>query len=110
MTEHSCIHETEFGRMITMLDQHDKVLNGNGQKGLRDIVTELNLTVKELKPVIDDLRTAVSGFGKFQIETEVDIRANEKQKSNIQLKRVNTQWIITTIIVLILFILEKILE
>lgn len=110
MTEHNCIHETEFGRMITMLDQHDKILNGNGQKGLRDIVTELNLTVKELKPVIDDLRTAVSGFGKFQTETEVDIRANEKQKSNIQLKRVNTQWIITTIIVLILFILEKILE
>ena len=109
MTEHNCIHETEFGRMISMLDQHDKVLNGNGQKGLRDTVTELNLTVKELKPVIADLRTAVSGFGKFQTETEVEIRTDEKNKSNIQLKRVNTQWIITTAIVLIIFIIERVL-
>lgn len=106
MTDH-CIHESDFGRMITMLDQHDKAINGNGQKGLKDTVTELNLTVRELKPVIEDLRIAVSGFGKFQREIETEVRTEEKIRAKYQVKKVNKQWLITTILVAVYFLIDK---
>lgn len=104
-----CKYEKEMGALLETVKSHDRAINGNGQPGLRDTVTTLNTTIKELVPVVESLRVAVSGFGTFQKETEVTIRNEEKVKADKQVKKTNVQWIITTGIVLLLYILDRML-
>ena len=74
--EQSCKYEKDIVQLMTIVSKIDKDINGNGKKGLRDTVTELNVTMQEHNVIFKDLKTAISGFNKFEIET----KAIEKQK------------------------------
>ena len=125
---HVCIHEQDFGTLKAKVEDHDHKINGNGQKGIIQIVYGLNTTVSELrselkdelKPAIHDLKTTISGFGRFQSEVEAQARAEEKAKAEKQLseeriktdkqiKRSNRQWLIGIAAGIFIVILEKIL-
>lgn len=105
--EHQCKYEKEMGALLETVKNHEKAINGNGQPGLRDTVTALNTTVKELTPVVESLRVAVSGFNRFQTESEAEIRVEERTKAKSQVKKTNIQWIITTAIMVVLYVVDK---
>lgn len=111
-----CKYEKEIGVLIETIKRHEKALSGNGQKGLVRLVDELNIKLERdnnerqmLTKLMDDLRTVVSGFNRFQIEAEVQVREEEKVKSEKRIKIKNVQWLIGILAMLIFYAIEKLL-
>ena len=71
-----------------------KEVLGNGKDGLSKDVVRLVSAVSNLTITVDAFRTAISGFNKFQIETETIVR----QKATLETHR---KWLIATIFTII---------
>jgi len=78
-------------RIDTKLDAVYKEVMGNGNDGLSKATIRLQDSVIQLNETVKSLRTAVSGFDKFQASIETIIRQDEKNK-------VQKRWYITTVI------------
>ena len=55
---------------------------GNGKEGLAKSSIRLQESVNSLITVTEAVRTRLSAFEQFQIETEVTVRENEKHLTN----------------------------
>lgn len=93
--------------MKAMLKDHDRILKGNGQKGLVQIIPSLASTVENLDETVGALRTAVSGLNKFQDDIVAETKVKAKAEAKRQVRNVNYQWAITTLIVLVMYLLDK---
>ena len=96
--EEHCIHAQDWGKVLELVDSHDKEIYGNGKPGLRDSVTELTIEMKSLSTTVHDLSTNVSAMLKYVNETAGENRERENQKKNKL-----TSWQITGIIFGIVF-------
>lgn len=115
MSECRCKHEGEIAVLKVQTEKHKRVLEGNGQKGLTILVTELIVKLEEdrkdrrkLQETVENLKTVVSGFNKFQAEAEKEVEIKERNKAKDQIKKNDIRWIITTAIVIVTYILDKI--
>lgn len=116
MDECKCKYEKDMGALMATVKNHDKVINGNGQKGMVVIVSELNTklntmqdSMEKFSESIEAFRITVSGFNKFQTQVETEVRVEEKQKADGRVKRTNWQWFIGVAIGVIIFLIEKFL-
>jgi hypothetical protein len=90
--KHNCIRSGEIAVLMERTEKLDKIIDGTDSKpGIRDTVTELNVTVKGLTESTERLSTMISGFHKFQSETIGGIQAAERIK-------VNMRWAIGTLV------------
>lgn len=67
-----CIHEQDWGDVKATVERLDHDINGNGKKGLRDTVTELNINTENLAETVKGLTTSVNALIKFQTETTAE--------------------------------------
>ena len=75
--EEHCIHAQDWGKVLELVDSHDKEIYGNGKPGLRDSVTELTIEMKSLSTTVHDLSTNVSAMLKYVNETTGENREKE---------------------------------
>jgi hypothetical protein len=68
MAEHSCIQEHKLGDIESKVNRMDKELF-NGDNSIIKTMPKLTQEVGKLSDNIESLRTAISGFQKFQNET-----------------------------------------
>ncbi len=82
---HACLRSEEFGALGSRVDGLTEdvitlnkiVMTGNGEPPLATTVPILARAVKELVPAVQDLRTGLSGFVKYQSEQEGYHRGKE---------------------------------
>ena len=82
---HACLRSEEFGALgskVEGLAENVNTLNkivmtGNGEPPLATTVPILTKAVEELVPAVQDLRTGLSGFVKYQSEQEGYHRGKE---------------------------------
>ena len=105
-----CSNEGRISSIETKLNNIDKTVNGNGQKGVRDMVTELCINYKSLDMNVQGIARSVSALVKFQteIETKEDVINYLEQKADKHRKR--NQWLIGITITLVLGILGIIVK
>lgn len=89
--EHDCKQVDKITATATKLEVVYKEVMGNGKEGLAKTAIRLQDSVETLIDVVDSFKTAISGFNKFQIEIESEIRNSEKRKAN-------GRWLVGTII------------
>ena len=53
-TEH-CLHEQDWGKVLELVQSHDKEIYGNGRPGLNKTVVELTVETKSLSTKVQDL-------------------------------------------------------
>jgi hypothetical protein len=101
---HECERPEEIGEIKASVKRLEKIVEGNGQPGLRDIVTALNTNVDIMNKNIAYLTTVISGILKFQNETEGESKERDRNK-------INFRWAmglaITMFICLIGYIIKK---
>ncbi len=68
MAEHECIQQHALGEIESKVNRMDKELF-NGDNSIVKSMPKLTQEVRELSDNIESLRTAISGFQKFQNET-----------------------------------------
>lgn len=78
---HECSRAEEIGAIKKSVTNLENIINENGS-GLRDTVTALNISVKELSKNSEAMTTAIHGILKFQNQTIGEIRESERNKSN----------------------------
>lgn len=76
-----CIHEDKWGMVESTVIRLDKDINGNGKKGLRDTVTELNANTEYLSSNVKDLATSVNALIKFQ--TAITAEKDEARRKTV---------------------------
>lgn len=108
MAGHKCLHEADLAKIGQQVETLDRIINGNGQQGLARNVYELNIRLEEsckdqkkLTEVVENLRTALSGFDKFQTSMETMIIERERNQAKMHLRKRSIQWLITSVITLI---------
>jgi hypothetical protein len=97
------MQEAKLGKLESISERIDKVINGNGNEGLLKTVIRLEEAVKEHTEIVKDVRTVVSGLVKFETVIETTIAKEERG-------RVNKRWLIGTIVVLVLGVAGLIIE
>jgi hypothetical protein len=70
--EQHCIHEQDWGEVKSKVEKVYNDVEGNGKKGLRDTVTELNVNTQNLAETVQGLTTSVNALIKFQTETTAE--------------------------------------
>ena len=81
--EHThCLKEGDLATMKAEISDIKKIVKGNGQKGLQQIVTELNLSVPQLTTSVRILSGQVQELldGKVANDTERNLKLSAKQK------------------------------
>lgn len=84
-------------------------LEGNGQKGIKDVVTTLAVNVSNLTEAIaeskedrDALTNSINELLKFQNNVEASTRVKEKEASSREVRKAHLRWMIGVIITLVL--------
>lgn len=90
-----CLHEKDWGRVITLVEDLTKEIYGNGKPGIRHEVTTLSTKIETLTNIIHDLSINVSALVKF--ENEIKGVENFKDKAGA-VTRQKTGLYITAII------------
>jgi len=83
MSEHThCLKEGDLATIKAEVSDLKKIVKGNGQKGLQQIVTELNLSVPQLTTSVRILSGQVQELldGKVANDTERNLKLSAKQK------------------------------
>ena len=97
-----CPHEADFGEMKAKIKAMEKVLYGNGQKGLQNQLVELNTNLELRKPVDEDIRKNVSAMVRFmqECDTEKKVRngIDHEKIEEYRTKRADTYKTITIIV------------
>jgi PII-like signaling protein len=93
MVKHECNQVEKITEMATNLKTVYNEVMGNGKEGLAKTAVRLQDSVTALTEIVDKFSTVISGFNKFQIETEVEVRLSEKRKAN-------NKWLLGTAIAL----------
>jgi PII-like signaling protein len=93
MGNHECNQIEKITEMSTNLATVYKEVMGNGKEGLAKTAIRLQDSVSTLVDTVEKFSTVISGFNKFQIETEVEVRLSEKRKAN-------NKWLLGTAIAL----------
>jgi hypothetical protein len=84
MGEH-CIHEQDWGRVLTRLEELYKDFYGNGQPGAMDVISGLRLKVDDLYLQSNANAKSISAIAKFVTESEaVDSYKKEERLSAAQ--------------------------
>ena len=83
-TEH-CLHEQDWGKVLELVQSHDKEIYGNGRPGLNKTVVELTVETKSLSTKVQDLSTNVSAMLKYVNETA----GENREKENNQKRRLS---------------------
>ena len=81
--EHThCLKEGDLATMKAEVSDIKKIVKGNGQKGLQQAVTELNLMVPQLKEAVDGLSDNVKLLLDKDIAavTERNLKLSARQK------------------------------
>jgi hypothetical protein len=81
--EHThCLKEGDLATIKAEVSDLKKIVKGNGQKGLQQIVTELNLSVPQLTTSVRILSGQVQELldGKVANDTERNLKLSAKQK------------------------------
>ena len=78
-TEH-CLHEQDWGKVLELVQSHDKEIYGNGRPGLNKTVVELTVETKSLSTKVQDLSTNVSAMLKYVNETAGENRERENNQ------------------------------
>lgn len=81
--EHThCLKEGDLATMKAEVSDIKKIVKGNGQKGLQQAVTELNLMVPQLKEAVDGLSDNVKLLLDKDVAavTERTLKLSAKQK------------------------------
>jgi len=81
--EHThCLKEGDLATMKAEISDIKKIVKGNGQKGLQQAVTELNLMVPQLKEAVDGLSDNVKLLLDKDVAavTERNLKLSAKQK------------------------------
>lgn len=98
-----CLHEEQWGRILKIAERHEHDLYGNGNKGMRDVVTELSFHVGALVDIsqkqndklentctnISDLKTSVNAMMLAQEDFEkwrIDRKQTEEKKIDHRIK------------------------
>lgn len=76
-----CLHEREWGKVIELVDAHDKEIYGNGKPGMRQEVAQLAEKIDNLHEDVKGLSTNVSALLKFENEWTGIERYKEKHSS-----------------------------
>ena len=92
----------EFGKLISDVDNlkgdvevlNKAVMRGNGEPALTVTVPQLSKSVKELTPVVGDLKTGVNAFLQFQKEQEGYHRGKEASARKSQRLSNKNRWAI----------------
>ena len=77
--EHYCPHAVEIGVLMKQMKEFDKDINGNGKPGLRDTVTEMNVTNNLMAKDLSGIKTSMSVFAKFTTEYNAVKSSNNKR-------------------------------
>ena len=83
-TEH-CLHEQDWGKVLELVQSHDKEIYGNGRPGLNKTVVELTVETKSLSTKVQDLSNNVSAMLKYVNETA----GENREKENNQKRRLS---------------------
>jgi len=75
-----CTQEGRIDQMENSLNSLKKTVMGNGQNGLVQMTTETRSDVKHIMANMDDIKTVVSGFAKFQTEIETEKVVMDKSR------------------------------
>lgn len=78
-TEH-CLHEQDWGKVLELVQSHDKEIYGNGRPGLNKTVVELTVETKSLSTKVQDLSNNVSAMLKYVNETAGENRERENNQ------------------------------
>lgn len=80
-TPQHCLHEEQWGRILKIAERHEHDLYGNGNKGMRDVVTELSFQVGALvdisKQQNDKLENTCSNIGDLKTSVNAMMLAQE---------------------------------
>lgn len=81
-THNHCIKEGDLGTIKAEVSDLKKIVKGNGQKGLQQIVTELNTNVPKLTTSVDILSGQMKELldRKVASDTERALKLSAKQK------------------------------
>jgi len=81
-THNHCLKEGDLATMKAEVSDLKKIVKGNGQKGLQQIVTELNTNVPQLTTSVGILSGQVQELldRKVASDTERNLRLSAKQK------------------------------
>ena len=83
MSEHThCLKEGDLATIKAEVSDLKKIVKGNGQKGLQQIVTELNLNVPQLTNSVSILSGQVQELldRKVASDTEKNLKLSARQK------------------------------
>jgi predicted PurR-regulated permease PerM len=81
--EHThCLKEGDLATIKAEVSDLKKIVKGNGQKGLQQIVTELNTTLPQLTESVDNLSDKVQSLLDRKIGDDVEraLKLSAKQK------------------------------
>lgn len=81
MSENHCTKEGDIATVKAEVSDLKKIVKGNGQKGLQQAVTELNMKVPELTIAVDGLSN------KVQLLLEKDIAASTERALKMSAKQ-----------------------
>ena len=70
MTGEHCIHEQDWGRVLTRLEELYKDFYGNGQPGAMDVISGLKISVDDLYKQGNTNAKSIEKIAKFVTETE----------------------------------------
>jgi len=103
-----CLHEEQWGRILKIAERHEHDLYGNGNKGMRDVVTELSFQVGALVDISqkqnDKLESTCSNIGDLKTSVNAMMMAQEdfdkwrEDKKQKEEKKVDTKIKIFSII------------
>lgn len=74
-----CTKEAEISMLITKIKAMEKDIEGNGKPGLRDTVTEMNVTHNLMAKDLGGIKTSMSAFAQFMTEYNAVKNNNNKK-------------------------------
>lgn len=101
-----------LGGLIKLVEQHEKSLQGNGQKGLIPLVTELNLRLtnneqvgEKLNKSIEDLTHKISDLTVFKYGVETEARCDERDKAAKSQSKRDFKWLLGLVVATIPYVI-----
>lgn len=79
MQKDHCIREADISTLIEKVGRMEKIIEGNGRKGILQTVTELNINLINREKTDKDIATALSGLLKFQSSVMTTEKNKEKR-------------------------------
>jgi hypothetical protein len=102
---------------IPKVDDLVHVINGNGQKGLRDNVIILSQNVNTLNDKMEEANLQhektneiLQGLSNFKISLETTFEEKSRAKAEKEVKKVHVRWLIGTVIVLSLGVISLLID